>query len=50
MNLLHRLIGMGVDLIDLGLSTTPTVEMAVVFEQAQGIILTIVTTLKNGTP
>ena len=37
----QTLIGMGVDIIDLGLSTTPTVEMAVVFEQAQGgIILT----------
>ncbi|MGB0376001.1 MAG: phosphoglucosamine mutase [Flavobacteriaceae bacterium] len=37
----QTLIGMGVDVIDLGLSTTPTVEMAVVFEQAQaGIILT----------
>ncbi|MEX1189198.1 MAG: phosphoglucosamine mutase [Bacteroidia bacterium] len=33
--------GMGVDVIDLGLSTTPTVEMAVVMEKAQaGIILT----------
>lgn len=33
--------GMGVNVIDLGLSTTPTVEMAVVMEQAQaGIILT----------
>ncbi len=32
---------MGLDVIDLGLSTTPTVEMAVVFEQALGgIILT----------
>ena len=35
------LIGLGIDVIDLGLSTTPTVEMAVVFEKAQGgIILT----------
>ena len=33
--------GMGIDVIDLGLSTTPTVEMAVVMENAQaGIILT----------
>jgi phosphomannomutase len=33
--------GMGVDVIDLGLSTTPTVEMAVMMENAQaGIILT----------
>jgi phosphomannomutase len=33
--------GMGVDVIDLGLSTTPTVEMAVMMEHAQaGIILT----------
>lgn len=35
------LLGMGVDVIDVGLSTTPTVEMKVVQEQAQGgIILT----------
>lgn len=33
--------GMGINVIDLGLSTTPTVEMAVVMENAQaGIILT----------
>jgi phosphomannomutase len=35
------LLGMGADVIDLGLSTTPTVEMKVVFEKADGgIILT----------
>ncbi len=35
------LIGLGIDVIDLGLSTTPTVEVAVPLEQAQGgIILT----------
>jgi len=35
------LMGMGVDVIDVGLSTTPTVEMKVVFEKANGgIILT----------
>jgi phosphomannomutase len=35
------LSGLGIDVIDTGLSTTPTVEMAVVMEQAQGgIILT----------
>jgi phosphomannomutase len=35
------LMGMGIDVIDVGLSTTPTVEMAVPAEQAQGgIILT----------
>jgi len=34
-------MGLGIDVIDLGLSTTPTVEMAVVMEGAQGgIILT----------
>src|SRR5215216_3520837 len=33
--------GLGIDVIDLGLSTTPTVEMAVVWEKASGgIILT----------
>ncbi|MEQ9262784.1 MAG: phosphoglucosamine mutase [Owenweeksia sp.] len=37
----NTLIGLGIDVIDLGLSTTPTVEMAVVFEKAHGgIILT----------
>ena len=35
------LSGLGLDVVDLGLSTTPTVEMAVVLERAQGgIILT----------
>lgn len=35
------LLGLGLDVLDLGLSTTPTVEMAVVFEKAAGgIILT----------
>ena len=35
------LIGLGIDVIDLGLSTTPTVEVAVPMENAQGgIILT----------
>lgn len=33
--------GLGIDVLDLGLSTTPTVEMAVIYEQAAGgIILT----------
>jgi phosphomannomutase len=37
----NTLIGMGLHVIDLGMSTTPTVEMAVVFEKADGgIILT----------
>lgn len=37
----NTLVGLGIDIIDLGLSTTPTVEMAVVFEKADGgIILT----------
>lgn len=37
----NTLIGLGIDIIDLDLSTTPTVEMAVVFEKANGgIILT----------
>ncbi|MEM6830257.1 MAG: phosphoglucosamine mutase, partial [Bacteroidota bacterium] len=35
------LINQGIDVVDLGLSTTPTVEMAVMAENAQGgIILT----------
>ena len=38
---MSTLIGMGIDIIDLGLSTTPTVEIAVPKEQADGgIILT----------
>jgi len=37
----NTLIGLGLDVVDLGLSTTPTVEMAVIFEEAAGgIILT----------
>lgn len=37
----NTLIALGVDVVDVGLSTTPTVEMAVVFhEAAGGIILT----------
>lgn len=37
----NTLIGLGLDVVDLGLSTTPTVEMAVQFEGAAGgIILT----------
>lgn len=38
---INTLISMGLDVINCGLSTTPTIEMAVVFEQAAGgIILT----------
>jgi phosphomannomutase len=37
----NTLINQGIDVVDLGLSTTPTVEMAVLAEEAQGgIILT----------
>lgn len=37
----NTLVGLGIDVIDLGLSTTPTVEVAVPLENAQGgIILT----------
>lgn len=37
----QTLVGLGIDVIDVGLSTTPTVEMEVVRQQAQGgIILT----------
>ncbi len=37
----NTLVGLGIDVIDANLSTTPTVEMAVVFEKADGgIILT----------
>jgi phosphomannomutase len=38
---ISTLTGLGLDVVDLGLSTTPTVEMAVIFERAAGgIILT----------
>ncbi len=38
---INTLIGLGIDVIDLGLSTTPTVEIAVLLENADGgIILT----------
>ena len=38
---MNTLLGLGIDVIDLGLSTTPTVEIAVPLEKAQGgIILT----------
>jgi len=38
---MNTLLGLGIDVIDLGLSTTPTVEVAVPMEQADGgIILT----------
>jgi phosphomannomutase len=37
----NTLVGLGIDVVDLGLSTTPTVEVAVPMEQADGgIILT----------
>jgi phosphomannomutase len=32
----NTLIGLGIDVIDLGLSTTPTVEIAVPLEKADG--------------
>jgi phosphomannomutase len=38
---INTLIGLGIDVVDLGLSTTPTVEMAVIAERAgAGIIIT----------
>lgn len=36
---MQTLVSMGMEVVDLGLSTTPTVEMAVVFEQAAGGII-----------
>ena len=35
----NTLIGLGIDVIDLGLSTTPTVEVAVPLEKAEGVII-----------
>lgn len=38
---MNTLVGLGIDIVDVGLSTTPTVEVAVTMEQANGgIILT----------
>ncbi|WP_127132026.1 phosphoglucosamine mutase [Pseudoflavitalea rhizosphaerae] len=37
--IVNTLIGMGIDVVDTGLSTTPTVEMAVVWENAGGGII-----------
>lgn len=36
---IQTLLGLGIDVLDLGLSTTPTVEMAVIMEKAQGGIV-----------
>lgn len=35
----NTLVGLGIDVVDIGLSTTPTVEMAVVWEEAGGGII-----------
>ncbi|MDZ7613892.1 MAG: phosphoglucosamine mutase [Flavobacteriaceae bacterium] len=35
----NTLVGLGIDIVDLGLSTTPTVEVAVTMEQADGGII-----------
>ena len=46
----QTLLGMGINVIDLGLSTTPTVAVAVPWEKANGgIILTASHNPKNGT-
>ncbi|MFP4557466.1 MAG: phosphoglucosamine mutase [Bacteroidales bacterium] len=37
--IIGTLMGAGVDVVDIGLATTPTVELAVVYEQAQGGII-----------
>jgi len=47
----NTLLGLGIDVIDLGLSTTPTVEVAVPMEKADGgIILTASHNPNNGMP
>ncbi len=38
-NIVGNLLGLGLDVVDLGLATTPTVEMAVVAEEADGGII-----------
>jgi phosphomannomutase len=40
---LNTLIGLGIDVIDLGLSTTPTVEIAVPLEKAEIILTAFIT-------
>ena len=35
----NTLIGLGIDVVDVGLSTTPTVELAVIWEKASGGII-----------
>ena len=46
---MNTLVGLGIDVIDLGLSTTPTVEIAVPMEKADGgIILTVFIIQNNG--
>ena len=37
-NMFRTLIGCGFDVIDVGLSTTPTIEMAVIRENAAGVL------------
>ena len=47
----NTLVGLGIDVIDLGLSTTPTVEVAVPMENADGgIIITASHNPNNGMP
>ena len=47
----YTLIGLGIDVVNIGLSTTPTVEVAVPMEEADGgIILTASHNLRNGMP
>ena len=46
---MNTLVGLGIHVVDVGLSTTPTVEMAVTMEHADGgIILTASHNPKNG--
>jgi phosphomannomutase len=44
------LIGLGIDVIDLGLSTTPTVEIAVPLEKADGELFLLPHNRSNGMP
>jgi phosphomannomutase len=43
----NTLIGLGIDVIDLGLSTTPTVEIAVPLEKTDGGIILLLLTIQN---
>ena len=47
----YTLVGLGINVVDIGLSTTPTVEVAVTMEKADGVLFSLqVIILNSGTP